>query len=195
MCVCACVRVCLCACLRVFACVRVGLGQTDKRNVTSVQKEDKVVCEELARRAGMAIDNAQLYHAADSANQAKDSFLAALSHELRTPLTPALLLSESLLSTCVCTLSVVRASFKTLTVLTYDTAEGALSERAEESMQMIHESVELEVRLIDDLLDFTKISRYARPRPQLIFHSRANRATTKTRPSFTHSFVTCPETS
>jgi signal transduction histidine kinase len=128
-----------------------------------VQKEDKVVCEELARRAGMAIDNAQLYHAADSANQAKDSFLAALSHELRTPLTHALLLSESLLSTCVCTLSVVRTSFKTLTVLTYGTAEGALSERAEESMQMIHESVELEVRLIDDLLDFTKISRYARP--------------------------------
>jgi hypothetical protein len=40
-----------------------------------------------------------------------------------------------------------------LTVLTYGAAEGALSERADESMQMIHESVELEVRLIDDLLD------------------------------------------
>ena len=34
-------------------------------------------------------------------------------------------------------------------------------------MQMIHESVELEVRLIDDLLDFTKIS----PHYPLIFHA------------------------
>lgn len=57
------------------------------------------MCEELARRAGMAIDNIRLYRAAESANLAKDHFLAALSHELRTPLTPALLLSESLLGT------------------------------------------------------------------------------------------------
>jgi signal transduction histidine kinase len=47
----------------------------------------------------MAIDNIRLYRAAESANLAKDHFLAALSHELRTPLTPALLLSESLLGT------------------------------------------------------------------------------------------------
>jgi signal transduction histidine kinase len=47
----------------------------------------------------MAIDNVRLYREAESANLAKDHFLAALSHELRTPLTPALLLSESLLST------------------------------------------------------------------------------------------------
>ena len=57
------------------------------------------MCKELARRAGMAIDNSQLYREADSASRAKDHFLAALSHELRTPLTPALLLSESLLGT------------------------------------------------------------------------------------------------
>lgn len=62
-------------------------------------EEDEAVCEELARRAALAIDNTRLYQDAETANQAKDHFLAALSHELRTPLTPALLLSEALLGT------------------------------------------------------------------------------------------------
>jgi signal transduction histidine kinase len=37
-----------------------------------------------------------------------------------------------------------------------------LPPNVEESVRMIHESVELEVQLIDDLLDLTKIARYAR---------------------------------
>jgi signal transduction histidine kinase len=64
------------------------------------QSEDKAVYKELARRAGMAIDNARLWREAYNANHAKDHFLAALSHELRTPLTPAVLLSEALLGAC-----------------------------------------------------------------------------------------------
>jgi signal transduction histidine kinase len=74
----------------------------------SLQGEDRAVCEELARRAGMAVDNARLYHVANSANQAKDHFLAALSHELRTPLTPVLLLTDSLLGTAVSLVSMYR---------------------------------------------------------------------------------------
>jgi len=42
---------------------------------------------DLARRAAVAIDNAQLYQAAVVANQSKANFLATMSHELRTPLT------------------------------------------------------------------------------------------------------------
>jgi signal transduction histidine kinase len=42
---------------------------------------------DLARRAAVAIDNAELYHAALVANESKTNFLATISHELRTPLT------------------------------------------------------------------------------------------------------------
>jgi HAMP domain-containing protein/signal transduction histidine kinase/CheY-like chemotaxis protein len=68
-------------------------------------------------------------------NLAKDQFLAMLSHELRTPLTPVLASALALES------------------------ERDLPESVHESLHMIRRNVELEARLIDDLLDLTRISR------------------------------------
>jgi PAS domain S-box-containing protein len=74
--------------------------------------------------------------AAEKASKAKDDFLAALSHELRTPLTPA------------------------LAVATYlaDNASKLPSELVED-LKIIKRNVQLQARLIDDLLDLTRITR------------------------------------
>jgi PAS domain S-box-containing protein len=73
--------------------------------------------------------------AAEAANHAKDQFLAVLSHELRTPLSPVLSTVQALES------------------------EPSLPPGLRESIDMIRRNVELEARLIDDLLDLTRISK------------------------------------
>jgi signal transduction histidine kinase len=47
---------------------------------------DRLLAEELAHRAGLAVEHAELYREAQQANAAKTQFLAVMSHELRTPL-------------------------------------------------------------------------------------------------------------
>ena len=74
--------------------------------------------------------------AAEKANKAKDDFLAALSHELRTPLTPALAAASYL----------------------EDNAE-RLPREFVEDIELIRRNVQLQARLIDDLLDLTRITR------------------------------------
>jgi len=69
------------------------------------------------------------------ADQAKDDFLAALSHELRTPLNPVLLLA------------------------TDSAANPALPSEVRQNFELIAKNVDLEARLIDDLLDLTRITR------------------------------------
>lgn len=74
--------------------------------------------------------------AAEKANKAKDEFLAALSHELRTPLTPVL----------------AAAGYLT------DHARELPKEFGEE-LDTIQRNVKLQARLIDDLLDLTRVTR------------------------------------
>ena len=70
---------------------------------------------------------------AEEASRAKDRFVAMLSHELRTPLSPVLLAVDELL------------------------ADPAVTASARESIALIRQGVELEVRLIDDLLDVSRV--------------------------------------
>ena len=74
--------------------------------------------------------------AAEKASKAKDDFLAALSHELRTPLTPALAAANYLAGNS----SKVPSEFV-------------------EDLKIIKRNVRLQARLIDDLLDLTRITR------------------------------------
>jgi two-component system, chemotaxis family, CheB/CheR fusion protein len=85
------------------------------------------------RRQSRELEEAR--RAAEEASAAKDRFLATLSHELRTPLTP------------------VMASLQRLE------RRPDLGDGMAESFAMIRRNVELEARLIDDLLDLTRIVR------------------------------------
>jgi two-component system, sensor histidine kinase len=58
---------------------------------------DLSVAQDLAKRASIAIENAQLYNRAELANRAKSAFLANMSHEIRTPLNAMLGFAELLL--------------------------------------------------------------------------------------------------
>ncbi len=72
--------------------------------------------------------------AAERANHAKDHFLAVLSHELRTPLTPVLAAVTEALN-------------------------NHPPKELQSMLEMIQRNIELESRLIEDLLDLTRLAR------------------------------------
>ncbi len=73
--------------------------------------------------------------AAEEANRAKDQFLSVLSHELRTPLTPI------------------------LAAMSYLEQQPNLPEELRSQLGMLRRNVETEARLVDDLLDLTRIAK------------------------------------
>ncbi|HZR77657.1 MAG TPA: hybrid sensor histidine kinase/response regulator, partial [Chthoniobacterales bacterium] len=76
-----------------------------------------------------------LRHELINANTAKDQFLALLSHELRNPLSPVIAMVSEL------------------------EASSPRSPKLREALEVIRRNVELEARLIDDLLDVTRIAK------------------------------------
>ncbi len=89
---------------------------------------------DLARRAAVAVDNAQLYKQMRAEDRRKDEFLATLAHELRNPLAP------------------IRTGLSLLRVTT-DPGE------VEKTRQVMERQLGHMVRLIDDLLDLSRVTR------------------------------------
>jgi signal transduction histidine kinase/CheY-like chemotaxis protein len=91
--------------------------------------------QEIAERRRTEVELQRAKEVAETANNAKNQFLAVLSHELRTPLNP------------------------TLTAVQAIEEDPVLAEELRPLVEIIHRNVELEARLIDDLLDVTRIER------------------------------------
>ncbi len=134
----------------------VGVVQVMSNSEHAFTNRDLALLEGITLQLGVALENARLYRraheeleerkrvevrlrdakeAAEAASRAKGDFLATLSHELRTPLTPVLL-TVSLLEN-----------------------HPALADELREDVATIRRNVELESRLISDLLDLTRIER------------------------------------
>lgn len=109
----------------------ITLVMSDSRRTYTMA--ELALAEDLARRAAMAMDNAQLYREAQDANRAKDDFLATLSHELRTPL---------------------NAVFGWTRMLQSGVLDAATSARA---IEAIARNARAQTQLIEDLLDVSRI--------------------------------------
>lgn len=96
---------------------------------------DQALAMELATRAAIAIDNAQLYRSALAASEAKSAFLATMSHELRTPLN-AIIGYQSLLTEGI---------------------DGSLNEPQRAQLARIRASADHLLSLIDEVLTFSRV--------------------------------------
>jgi signal transduction histidine kinase len=95
--------------------------------------DDVPLFAELARRASLAIDNARLYLESQQAVRAREEVLAIVSHDLRNPLS-AVTLGSSLLG-----------------------MSEALADEDREQVETIEASARRMSRLIEDLLDVTRL--------------------------------------
>ena len=105
---------------------------SDETEVQQARQDLERSREELFTALGTA-ERARIE--AETANAAKDHFLAVLSHELRTPLTPVLMAVHTL------------------------TRRRDLPAPVSDALAMIRRNVELEAHFIDEMLDLTKLSR------------------------------------
>jgi signal transduction histidine kinase/DNA-binding response OmpR family regulator len=116
---------------RTLGALSLALGPSGRR----YDPADLAVAEELASRAAIALDNARLYRDVQEADRRKNEFLAMLAHELRNPLAP------------------IRNAVQILRL------RGPEKSELGDVRDMIERQVQHLVRLVDDLLDVSRITR------------------------------------
>jgi PAS domain S-box-containing protein len=104
--------------------------------------EDLAVAEEIGRRTGLAVSNAQLFDESEwaraeavAANQAKSQFLATMSHELRTPLN----------------------AISGYASLIEDGVYGPVTDRQRDALERLRRSQHHLLRLVEGVLDYARI--------------------------------------
>ncbi len=110
-----------------------GLLMLAERPNAVFTADDEAVLTQLAQMASVAVQNARLYREAQDANRAKDDFLATLAHELRTPMTGILGWVQML------------------------KIDGVAQEDVDTAIEMIEGSTRVQARLVEDLLDVSRI--------------------------------------
>lgn len=111
----------------------VGVIAVTANRANAFDADDLHLFDELGRRAGLALDNASLYHETQKANRLKDEFVAIVSHELRTPLTPIL------------------GGVYMLRSEPHD------PEIVNKALDLIERNAKTQVKIVDDLLDVSRI--------------------------------------
>ena len=112
---------------------RLGVIQLRDKTADDFTEDDEALLAQLAQIATVAIENARLYEELRRKDQRKDEFLAMLAHELRNPL----------------------AAIRNAVALGSDQASAA---DIEWSTEVINRQMRQLSRLIDDLLDVSRIT-------------------------------------
>lgn len=111
-----------------------GLIHLSDKEAGDFTAEDEAILIQLAAIAAVGVENARLYERLREQDRRKDEFLATLAHELRNPLAP------------------IRNGIKVLNLTNSPETSAA-------ARKMMERQVGHMVRLIDDLLDISRITR------------------------------------
>jgi len=124
----------ICVPMRTQGAIRGAVAFATAESGRTYTEFDLETAEELARRAAIALENAELVQALKDADRRKDEFLAVLAHELRNPLAP------------------VRNAIEILR------ATPAPTPQLQWTQDVIDRQVRQLSRLVDDLLDVSRIT-------------------------------------
>ncbi len=104
-------------------------------------QSDLALAEDLSHRAAVAVENSNLYRALREEDHRKTEFLALLAHELRNPLAP------------------LRNGLQVLRLAANGSLPAGHHGRVEQACTLMERQLQHLVRLVDDLLDVSRISR------------------------------------